>query len=87
MLLLMNTSSKNISNKQVKSTTSSSHLVITSIDVNYAKLIEEDQKKIDELKEKIVQQKKIKEDNLKEINAIKESNDDMKNKIYQRNKE
>ena len=84
---IKNTSSKNISNKQVKSTTSSSHLVITSIDVNYAKLIEEDQKKIDELKEKIVQQKKIKEDNLKEINAIKESNDDMKNKIYQRNKE
>jgi hypothetical protein len=84
---IKNSSSKNVSSKQVKNTSSSSHLVITSIDVNYGKLIEEDQKKIDELKEKIVQQKKMKEDNLKEINEIKESNEDMKNKIYQRNKE
>ena len=42
------------SNKQVKNNSNSNnHLVITSIDVNYSKLVEEDQKKIDELKDKI----------------------------------
>ena len=78
---------RNSSTKQVKNISSSSHLVITSVDVNYAKLIEEDQKKIDELKDKIVRQQKLLEDYKKECNEIKEKNDKMKDNIYQKNKE
>ena len=81
-----NSSIKNTSSKQIKNT-SSSHLVITSIDVNYTKLVEEDKKKIEELKEKIVQQKKIMEDTKKELNELKENNDKIKNNIYDKNKE
>ena len=84
------TSSKNNTNKLRNSSTKqipSSHMVITSVDVNYSKLIEEDQKKIDELKDKIVRQKKLLEDNKKECNEIKEKNDKMKDNIYQKNKE
>ena len=85
------TSSKNInlrnsSSKQVK-VNSSTHLVISSIDVDYSKLVEEDQKRIDELKEKIVNQKLLLEKNKKELNEIKEKNDKMKDNIYQKNKE
>ena len=88
----LNSSNKNIilrnsSNKQVKNSSNNNHLVITSIDVNYSKLVEEDQKKIDEIKDKIVAQKKILEDNKKELNEIKEKNDKMKDNIYQKNKE
>ena len=81
-----NNNLRNSSTKQIKNT-STSHFVITSIDVNYAKLIEEDQKKIDELKDKLVRQKKLLEDNKKECNEIKEKNDKMKDNIYQKNKE
>ena len=85
------TSSKNVnsgisSSKQVK-VNSSTHLVISSIDVDYSKLVEEDQKRIDELKEKLVNQKLLLEKNKKELNEIKEKNDKMKDNIYQKNKE
>jgi len=43
--------------------------------VNYSKLVEEDQKRIDELKEKIVNQKLLLDKNKKELNEIKENND------------
>ena len=78
---------RNSSNKQIKNNSNNNHLVITSIDVNYSKLVEEDQKKIDEIKDKIVRQKKILEDNKKELNEIKEKNEKMKDNIYQKNKE
>ena len=81
-----NTNLRNSSTKQEKNI-SSSHLVITSVDVNYSKLLEEEQKKIDELKDKIIRQKKLLEDNKKECNEIKEKNDKMKDNIYQKNKE
>ena len=85
------TSSKNVnsgisSSKQVK-VNSSTHVVISSIDVDYSKLVEEDQKRIDELKEKLVNQKLLLEKNKKELNEIKEKNDKMKDNIYQKNKE
>ena len=85
------TSSKNVnsgisSSKQVK-VNSSTHVVISSIDVDYSKLVEEDQKRIDELKEKLVNQKLLLEKNKKELNEIKEKNDKMKGNIYQKNKE
>ena len=85
-----NTSNKNInlrnsSSKQVKNP-SSNHLVITSVDVNYSKLKEEDQKKINELKDRLVRQRQILEDNKKEINEIKENNDKMKENILRENK-
>ena len=85
------TSSKNVnsgisSSKQVK-VNSSTHVVISSIDVDYSKLVEEDQKRIDELKEKLVNQKLLLEKNKKELNEIKERNDKMKDNIYQKNKE
>ena len=83
-----NTILRNSSNKQVKNNSNSNnHLVITSIDVNYSKLVEEDQKKIDELKDKIVNQKIMLEDNRKELNEIKEKNEKMKDNILQKNKE
>ena len=78
---------RNSSNKNIKSTASKNHLVIQSIDVNYSKMVEDDQKKMDEIKEKIVKQKKILEDRKKELNEIKERNEQMKNNIYQKNKE
>ena len=81
-----NTNLRNSSSKQVK-VSSSNHLVISSIDVNYSKLVEEDQKRIDELKEKIVNQKLLLDKNKKELNEIKENNDKMKDNIYQKNKE
>ena len=77
----------NSSTKHVKNISSSSHLVIKSVDVNYSKLIDEDQKKIDELKDQLVRQRKFLEDNKKECNEIKEKNDKMKDNIYQKNKE
>ena len=82
-----NTNLRNSSNKPIKNNSSNNHLVIKSIDVNYSKLVEEDQKKIDEIKDKIVRQKKILEDNKKELNEIKEKNEKMKDNIYQKNKE
>ena len=78
---------RNSSNKNIKSTASKNHLVIQSIDVNYSKMVEDDQKKMDEIKEKIVKQKKILEDRKKELNEIKERNEQMKNNIYQKSKE
>ena len=82
-----NTILRNSSNNQVKNNSNNNHLVITSIDVNYSKLVEGDQKKIDEIKDKIVRQKKILEKNKKELNEIKEKNDKMKDNIFQKNKE
>ena len=81
-----NTNLRNSSSKQVK-VSSSNHLVISSIDVNYSKLVEEDQKRIDELKEKIVNQKLLLDKNKKELNEIKEKNEKMKDNIQQKNKE
>ena len=81
-----NTNLQNSSSKQIK-LNSSNHLVISSIDVDYSKLVEEDKKKIEELKEKIVNQKLILDKNKKELNEIKEKNDKMKDNIYQKNKE
>ena len=81
-----NNNLRNSSSKNVK-TTSSSHLVITSIDVNYSKLIEEDQKKLDEIKDRLVRQKQLLEERKKELNEIKEKNEKLKDNIYQKNKE
>ena len=58
-----NNNLRNSSSKQIK-TNSSTHLVITSVDVNYSKLVEEDQKKLDEIKEKLVRQKQLLEEQL-----------------------
>ena len=81
---------RNSSNKYIK-INSSSKIVITSVNKetneNYSKLIEEDKKKIDELKDKLVRQKKLLEDRKKELNEIKEKNEKMKENIYRKNKE
>ena len=81
-----NNNLRNSSSKQIK-TNSSTHLVITSVDVNYSKLVEEDQKKLDEIKEKLVRQKQLLEERKKELNEIKEKNEKLKDNIYQKNKE
>jgi len=81
---------RNSSNKYIKINTSSK-IVITSVNKeaneNYSKLIEEDKKKIDELKDKLITQKKLLEDRKKELNEIKEKNEKMKENIYRKNKE
>ena len=81
---------RNSSNKYIK-INSSSKIVITSVNKetneNYSKLIEEDKKKIDELKDKLISQKKLLEDRKKELNEIKEKNEKMKDNIYRKNKE
>ena len=81
---------RNSSNKYIK-INSSSKIVITSVNKetneNYSKLIEEEKKKIDELKDKLVRQKKLLEDRKKELNEIKEKNEKMKENIYRKNKE
>lgn len=81
---------RNSSNKYIKINTSSK-IVITSVNKeaneNYTKLIEEDKKKIDELKDKLITQKKLLEDRKKELNEIKEKNEKMKENIYRKNKE
>jgi chromosome segregation ATPase len=81
---------RNSSNKYIK-INSSSKIVITSVNKetneNYSKLIEEDKKKIDDLKDKLVRQRKLLEDRKKELNEIKEKNEKMKDNIYRKNKE
>lgn len=81
---------RNSSNKYLKINTSSK-IVITSVNKeaneNYSKLIENDKKKIDELKDKLVKQKRLLEDRKKELNEIKEKNEKMKDNIYRKNKE
>ena len=68
-------------NNNIKSTNlpakniSQNHLAITSIDVDYAKLLEEDKKKLEEIKEQITSKKRKLEENKKELNEIKEKND------------
>ena len=66
--------------------TSQSHIVITSVDVDYTKLLEEDKKKLEEIKEQITLKKKKLEEKKKELNEIKEKNDKMKQTIYEKNK-
>ena len=80
-------------NNNIKSTNlptkniSQSHVVITSVDVDYAKLIEEDKKKLEEIKEQLTLKKKKLEENKKVLNEIKEKNDKMKQNIYEKNKQ
>ena len=78
-----NIKSTNLSNKNV----SQSHIVITSVDVDYTKLLEEDRKKLEEIKDQIALKKKKLEDKKKELNEIKEKNDKMKQTIYEKNKQ
>jgi len=77
---------KEPSKSQIKPN-ASSHLTITSIDINYSKLVEEDKKKLDEIKEKLVRQKKLLEDRKNELNELKERNEKMKEVIYKQTKE
>ena len=78
-----NIKSTNLSNKNV----SQSHISITSVDVDYTKLLEEDKKKLEEIKDQIALKKKKLEDKKKELNEIKEKNDKMKQTIYEKNKQ
>jgi len=79
-------------NNNVKSTnipaknTSQSHITITSVDIDYAKLLDEDKKKLEEIKEQIALKKKKLEENKKELNEIKEKNDKMKQDLYEKNR-
>ena len=85
-------SNKNVNNN-IKSTniptknSSQSHIVITSVDVDYSKLLEEDKKKLEEIKEQITLKKKKLEENKKVLNEMKEKNDKMKQTIYEKNKQ
>ena len=85
-------SNKN-ANNNIKSTniptknSSQSHIVITSVDVDYSKLLEEDKKKLEEIKEQITLKKKKLEENKKVLNEMKEKNDKMKQTIYEKNKQ
>jgi E3 ubiquitin-protein ligase BIG BROTHER-like protein len=87
-----NNKNNNINNN-IKSTNlpaknlSQSHVVITSVDVDYTKLLEEDKKKLEEIKDQIAIKKKKLEDKKKELNEIKEKNDKMKQTIYEKNKQ
>ena len=87
-----NNKNNNINNN-IKSTNlpaknlSQSHVVITSVDVDYTKLLEEDKKKLEEIKDQIALKKKKLEDKKKELNEIKEKNDKMKQTIYEKNKQ
>ena len=81
----INTKSTNIPIKNVSQ--SQEHIVITSIPVDYTKLLEEDRKKLDEIKDQIALKKKKLEENKKVLNEIKEKNDKMKQVIYEKNKQ
>ena len=84
---------KNKNNNNIKSTNlpakniSQNHITITSIDVDYSKLLEEDKKKLEEIKEQITSKKRKLEENKKVLNEIKEKNDKMKQVIYEKNKQ
>ena len=79
-------------NNNIKSTniparnTSQSHITITSVDIDYTKLLDEDKKKLEEIKEQIALKKKKLEENKKELNEIKEKNDKMKQDLYEKNR-
>ena len=77
-----NIKSVNIPTKNI----SQSHIVITSVDIDYTKLLEEDKKKLEEIKEQITLKKKKLEEKKKELNELKEKNDKMKQTIYEKNK-
>lgn len=80
-------------NDNIKSTnipaknTSQNHITITSVEIDYAKLLDEDKKKLDEIKEQIMLKKKKLEENKKALNEIKEKNDKMKQVLYEKNKQ
>ena len=76
----------NSSNKKVKNN-SSNHMAIESININYSKLVEDDQKKIDDIKGKLVIQNKLLEEKKKELNKIKLENEKLKDNVYRKNKE
>lgn len=63
--------------------------VLTSLNANtnYSRLIEEDDKKIEELNEKIAKQKKLLEEKKKGINMTKKRNDEISRNINQKQKE
>ena len=50
---------------------SQNHITITSVEIDYTKLLEEDKKKLEEIKEQILIKKKKLEENKKELNEIK----------------
>ena len=83
----------NINNNNIKSTNipvkniSQNHITITSVEIDYTKLLEEDKKKLEEIKEQILIKKKKLEENKKELNEIKEKNDKMKQVLYDKNKQ
>ena len=70
-------------NNNVKSTnipaknTSQSHITITSVDIDYAKLLDEDKKKLEEIKEQIALKKK----KLEEIKKCKRTNSFKEKKV------
>lgn len=80
-------------NDNIKSTnipaknTSQNHITITSVEIDYTKLLDEDKKKLDEIKEQIMLKKKKLEENKKALNEIKEKNDKMKQTLYEKNKQ
>ena len=80
-------------NDNIKSTnipaknTSQNHITITSVEIDYTKLLDEDKKKLDEIKEQIMLKKKKLEENKKALNEIKEKNDKMKQVLYEKNKQ
>lgn len=63
--------------------------VLTSVNsnINYSKLVEEDNKKIEELNAKIAKQKKLLEERKKGINLTKKKNDEISENINKKQKE
>ena len=78
-----NTKSTNIQTKN----SSQSHIVITSVEIDYTKLLDEDKKKLEEIKDQIMLKKKKLEKKKKALNEIKEKNDKMKQVLYEKNKQ
>jgi len=81
-----NNFSRNSSNIKVKNDSSN---VLTSVNsnINYSKLVEEDNKKIEELNAKIAKQKKLLEERKKGINITKKKNDEISENINKKQKE
>ena len=77
-----NAKSTSISQKNV----SQSHILIDCTSIDYNKLLEEDKKKLELIKDQIALKKQKLEENKKNLNEIKEKNDKFKQKLYEKKK-
>ena len=73
-------------NVNPKNLTQSQHMIINSTSIDYNKLLEEDRKQLELIKDKIALKKQKLEEKKKTLNEIKENNDKFKQKLYDKKK-